>query len=144
MKRTTSIKTYSKLIELPTFKERFEYLYIGGRVGEATFGAERYLNQHFYNSAEWRELRDDVILRDEACDLGIEGRDIMDRRYIRIHHIEPITMNDILNHSSRLMDPENLITCLSKTHQAIHYTGWDGVYQEPVTRRPYDTCPWRL
>ena len=143
MKRITSIKTYSKLIELPTFKERFEYLYIGGRVGEATFGVERYLNQNFYNSLQWRELRDEIILRDGACDLGIEGRDIMDRRYIRIHHIEPITMNDILNHSSRLMDPENLITCLSKTHQAIHYGSERMLPKLPIERRPNDTCPWR-
>lgn len=140
---STTIKTYSELIELPTFKERFDYLYIGGRVGQTTFGSERYLNQVFYNSMEWRQLRNDIILRDNGCDLGIEGRDIINKRYVRIHHINPITMEDIRNRSPKLVDPENLITCLYSTHEAIHYAGWGGVTKEPVTRKPNDTCPWR-
>lgn len=137
------IKCYSEMIELPTFEERFNYLYIGGRVGEDTFGSERYLNQSFYKSDEWKRLRNNIIIRDGGCDLGIEGREIKAKRLLRIHHIDPITMDDILNHSRKLTDPDNLITCLWQTHQAIHYTGWDGVIKDPVTRRPNDTCPWR-
>ena len=137
------IKTYTELIRLPTFKERFDYLYVGGQVGAKTFGNERYLNQVFYESEEWKAVRRAVILRDNACDLGIEGREIQNSRLVRIHHLNPITIEDIRNHSPKLTDPENLITCLNKTHQAIHYTGWDGVLQEPVERAPNDTCPWR-
>jgi hypothetical protein len=137
------IKTYTELIRLPTFKERFDYLYVGGQVGAKTFGNERYLNQVFYKSEEWKAVRRAVILRDNACDLGIEGREIQNSRLVRIHHLNPITIEDIRNHSPKLTDPENLITCLNKTHQAIHYTGWDGVLQEPVERAPNDTCPWR-
>lgn len=137
------IKTYSELIQLPTFKERFDYLYVGGQVGAKTFGAERYLNQVFYKSSEWIELRNEIILRDNACDLGIDGREIQNKRLVRIHHINPITIDDIKNRSSILTDPENLITCLNKTHQAIHYTGWDGVLKDPVERTLNDTCPWR-
>ena len=137
------IKTYSKLISLPTFKERFDYLYIGGSVGESTFGAERYLNQVFYRSDEWRHLRDEIIIRDNACDLGMEDREIKLKRDIRIHHINPITVEDIRSRSYRLFDPENLITCLDRTHQSIHYTGWDGTYKDPIERQPNDTCPWR-
>ena len=137
------IKTYSELIQLPTFKERFDYLYVGGQVGAKTFGAERYLNQVFYKSSEWIELRNEIILRDNACDLGIDGREIQNKRLVRIHHINPITIDDIKNRSSILTYPENLITCLNKTHQAIHYTGWDGVLKDPVERTLNDTCPWR-
>jgi hypothetical protein len=137
------IKTYTELIRLPTFKERFDYLYVGGQVGAKTFGNERYLNQVFYKSEEWKAVRRAVILRDNACDLGIEGREIQNSRLVRIHHLNPITIEDIRNHSPKLTDPENLITCLNKTHQAIHHTGWDGVLQEPVERAPNDTCPWR-
>lgn len=137
------IKCYSELIELPTFKERFEYLQCVKAIGESTFGRDRYLNQIFYHSAEWKELRDQIILRDEACDLGIDGREINSRSWIRIHHINPITIDDILNHSRKLIDPENLITCLDRTHQAIHFTGFDGTMHEPIKRTPYDTCPWR-
>lgn len=140
---TKNTKTYSELISLPSFKERFDYLFIGGKVGDATFGAERYLNQVFYRSHEWKELRSSIILRDNACDLGIEDREIMHSSWIRIHHINPITLDDVRNRSSKLFDPENLITCSVKTHQAIHYTGWDGAPQDLVTRKPNDTCPWR-
>lgn len=113
------------------------------RVGVSTFGEDRYLNQMFYKSYEWKEIRDAIILRDEACDLGIDGREIDSRRLIRVHHINPLTIDDICNHSSKLTDPENLITCLDRTHQAIHFTGYDGVMQDPVVRVPFDTCPWR-
>lgn len=136
-------KSYLELIELPTFQERFDYLYIGGKVGKATFGAERYLNQILYNSYEWKQVRNKVILRDMARDLGIEGREIFEKRLIRIHHINPITRDDILERNPCLFDLNNLITCLDQTHQAIHYTGWDGVLKDPIERRPFDTCPWR-
>lgn len=140
---TKTIKTYSELILLPTFKERFDYLFVGGRIGVATFGAERYLNQVLYHSAEWKELRSVIILRDNACDLGIDDREILRSEWVRIHHINPITPDDVRDRSPKLFDPENLITCSSQTHQAIHYTGWVGTIQEPVTRKPNDTCPWR-
>lgn len=142
-KTKSSIKTYSELVKIPTFKERFDYLYIGGSVGSSTFGAERYLNQIFYKSDQWRKLRNEIIIRDDGCDLGIPGRDILDSRYIRIHHIDPITIDDIRDRTPKLLDPENLITCLWQTHQAIHYTGWDGTIHDPVIRKPNDTCPWR-
>lgn len=143
-KTTTTIKTYAELVKIPTFMERFNYLYIGGQVGAATFGAERYLNQVFYKSDEWKRLRNDIIIRDNGCDLGIEGREIFDKRDVRIHHIEPITLDDIRSKSPKLVDPNNLICCSRKTHQAIHYTGEDGVYKDYVERTPYDTCPWRV
>lgn len=142
-KMNTMIKCYSELISLPTFKERFDYLQCVKRIGVSTFGEDRYLNQMFYHSYEWKELRDQIILRDEACDLGIDGREIGSKRLIRVHHINPITIDDIYNHSRKLTDPENLITCLDRTHQAIHFTGYDGVTDDPVVRTPFDTCPWR-
>lgn len=137
------IKRYSDLIKLETFQERFDYLYIGGVVGAKTFGDERYLNQLFYNSSEWKRLRNKIIIRDDGCDLGIPGREIKDSKYIRIHHIDPITIDDIRDRTPKLFDPDNLITCLWQTHQAIHYTGWDGCLKDPVERKPWDTCPWR-
>lgn len=131
------------MVQLETFKERFDYLYIGGAVGESTFDCHRYLNQIFYNSNRWKRLRNQIIIRDEGCDLGITGREINDRRLIRIHHIDPITIEDIRDNTTKLTDPDNLITCLYQTHQAIHYTGWNGCIQDIVERTPGDTCPWR-
>lgn len=136
------MKTYSELMSLPTFLERFEYLKIGGKVGEETFGAKRYLNQVFYLSDEWKFFRREIILRDKALDLGIEGLDIY--KYIFVHHITPITEEDILSgNMAVLLNPENAICCSFKTHQAIHY----GVatmlpYFDLVERTPNDTCPW--
>lgn len=138
-----SIKCYSELIKLPTFKERFDYLFVGGQVGAKTFGDERYLNQVFYNSYEWKAFRRSIIIRDGGNDLGIDGREIHEKRLIRIHHINPITVDDIVNRAYKLLDPENAITCLWQTHQAIHYTGYDGCLKDPVERKPGDTCLWR-
>lgn len=138
-----SIKTYSELITLPTFEERYEYLRIGGRVGEDTFGFDRYLNQAFYTSGEWRAFRNRIISRDGGCDLGIFDREIPDGVRIIIHHIEPITVEDIINKSPRLLDPENAITTIDNTHKAIHYSDSSILTLAPIERRRNDTCPWR-
>ena len=137
----TMTKTYSDLIKLPTFLERFDYLQIGGRVGEETFGSKRYLNQSFYHSAEWRKFRREIILRDRGCDLGCEGYDIYGKIYI--HHINPINVEDILERKEVLMNPDNAISVSFKTHEAIHYGDIDLLPIEPVERRPNDTIPWR-
>lgn len=114
-----SIKTYSELITFPTFKERYKYLRIGGVVGQETFGFDRYLNQLFYKSPEWLSVRDQVIFRDSGCDLGIPGREIYSK--ILVHHMNPITKEDILKRSDLLLDPEYLICTVKRTHDAIHY-----------------------
>lgn len=135
------ILTYSKLIELPTFTERFDYLSLKGIVGESTFGGSRYLNQLFYNSKEWKEVRDIVIMRDEGCDLGCLDRPITGTIYI--HHINPIRKEDILTRSWKVLDPENLICVSFNTHQAIHYGDRSILIPDLVERYPNDTCPWK-
>lgn len=141
MKMTTNIRTYSELITLPTFKERYEYLRLGGRVGEDTFGFDRYLNQAFYKSEEWRSIRDHIITRDNGCDLGMEGHEIFGR--ILIHHMNPIRKEDIINRSDILLNPEYLICTIKNTHDAIHYGDESLLVIAPVERRKNDTCPWR-
>jgi hypothetical protein len=136
-----SIKTYSELITLPTYEERYRYLRLGGQVGKETFGFDRYLNQVFYRSDEWRKVRDEVIIRDNGCDLGIEGREIHGR--ILIHHMNPITIEDIKNRSDFLLNPEYLITTVKNTHDAIHYGDEDLLITAPRERTKNDTCPWR-
>ena len=136
-----NIKTYSELITLPTFEERFEYLKIGGKVGVDTFGFDRYLNQVFYRSNEWKSIRDKVIIRDNGCDLGIEGREIYSR--IIVHHMNPITKDDILNRSDFLLNPEFLICTIKLTHDAIHYGDSSILLTEPSIRTKNDTCPWK-
>lgn len=136
-----SIRTYSELISFKTFKERYEYLRLGGRVGEETFGFDRYLNQMFYKSDEWRSVRDKVILRDNGCDLGIAGREIHSR--ILIHHMNPITKDDILHGSQYLLDPEYLICTIKNTHDAIHYGDESLLFPELIVRTKNDTCPWK-
>ncbi len=137
----TTIKCYSELIRLPTFKGRYEYLRLNGVVGKETFGFDRYMNQFFYHSPEWKRIRDLVITRDNGCDLGIPGREIFGR--ILIHHMNPIEPEDIRSHSEIILDPEYLITTIHDTHLAIHYGDDHQLLQEPVERRPNDTCPWR-
>lgn len=137
-----SIKTYSELIKLPTFIERYRYLRLGGRVGEDTFGFDRYLNQIFYKSDEWRALRNKIIVRDNGCDLGIEGREIQGR--IIIHHMNPISVDDILNRSEYLLNPEYLIATVKNTHDAIHYGDENLLITVPMERSKNDTCPWKL
>ena len=136
-----SIRTYSELITLPTFEERFRYLQLGGKVGEDTFGHDRYLNQMFYTSDEWRRIRRDVIVRDNGCDLGIQDREI--HGLIIIHHMNPITVEDIINRSEFLLNPEYLISTVKNTHDAIHFSDERILITDPIERRPNDTCPWK-
>lgn len=136
-----SIRTYSELITLPTFEERFRYLQLGGKVGEDTFGHDRYLNQMFYTSDEWRRIRRDVIVRDNGCDLGIQDREI--HGLIIIHHMNPITIEDIINRSEFLLNPEYLISTVKNTHDAIHFSDERILITDPIKRRPNDTCPWK-
>ena len=135
------IRTYSELSKLSTFKERFDYLKLNGKVGEDTFGHSRFLNQDFYSSPEWRRTRRNIIVRDNGCDMGLDGYSIRGRIYV--HHINPITVDDILERRSKLFDPENLICVSSMTHEAITYGIEDMLPTDPVIRRPNDTCPWR-
>lgn len=136
-----NIRTYSELVKLPTFEERYKYLRLGGRVGEETFGFDRYLNQIFYKSQEWLSVRDHVITRDNGCDLGIPGREIYNR--ILIHHMNPITKRDIMERSDFLLNPEYLICTVKTTHDAIHYGDDSLLILAPIERRKNDTCPWR-
>lgn len=136
------IRTYSELIRLPTFKERFEYLKLGGVIGEETFGFDRYLNQMFYKSREWKKLRNDIIVRDNGCDLAMPDREIIDQT-ILIHHMNPITKEDILDMTEFVLNPEYLVCTILNTHNAIHYGNSDLLYQEPVIRYKNDMCPWR-
>lgn len=136
-------KTYSELIKLKTFEERFEYLKLGGKVGEETFGYDRYLNQKFYKSKEFQAVRNFVIARDQGCDLGILDREIPDGVIIIVHHMNPITKEDIINKTDFLLNPEYLITTIKNTHDAIHYGDGKLLYKEPVERYKNDTCPWR-
>lgn len=135
------LRSYSELIMLPTFKERFEYLILDGSVGADTFGYDRYLNQLFYRSPEWKQLRHEIIVRDNGCDLAMDGYDIYGR--IIIHHLNPIVKDDILNRTEHLMNPEFLICTTHNTHNAIHYGDESLLITEPIVRTMNDTCPWR-
>ena len=136
-----TIKTYSELSKLKTFEERYEYLKLNGSVGKETFGFDRYINQIFYKSQEWKSIRDFVIIRDNGCDLGIEGYELKDK--IIIHHINPILQKDIYDRSNFLLDPEYLITTSHRTHNAIHYGDKTLLILEPIERKKNDTCPWK-
>ncbi len=135
------IRTYSELIKFKSFEERFEYLSLKGQVGFETFGYDRYLNQRFYRSVEWKQVRDLVIVRDSGCDLGIPDREIHTR--IIIHHINPLMLTDITNSSEFLLNPEYLICVSHETHQAIHYGDKNLLVTEPKERTRNDTCPWK-
>lgn len=135
------IRTYSELIQYNTLLDRYRYLKLGGKVGEETFGMDRYLNQQFYKSKEWRKVRDEIIIRDGACDLGLPDREITSR--IIIHHMNPITKYDILNKTEFLLNPEYLICTLKRTHDAIHYGDESLLFNELVERSANDTCPWK-
>lgn len=142
------IRTYSELIKIPTFEERFEYLKLDGKVGEETFGFDRYLNQKFYTTdREWLAARDFAIVRDTGSnsrcqDLGMpSGHDIYGR--ILVHHMNPITKYDILNRTKFLLDPEYLICTIDNTHRAIHYGDRSLLISSPIERTPHDTCPWK-
>ena len=136
-----TIRTYSELMRLPTFEERFQYLKLDGLVGKDTFGFDRYLNQEFYRSKEWKEVRDFVIVRDNGCDLSVDGYEIVGRIYI--HHMNPITVNDIVHSSDFLLNPDYLICMSHNTHNAVHYGDEDLLITAPVERRKNDTCPWK-
>ena len=140
--RTGDLRTYSELITLRTFEERYRYLKLGGRVGEETFGFDRYLNQIFYKSPEWKSVRDFVIVRDHGCDLACPDREILGSR-ILVHHMNPISVDDILSRSQFLLDPEYLITTVKNTHDAIHYGDENLLLTGPIERTKNDTCPWR-
>lgn len=138
---STMIRTYSELILLPTFEERFRYLRLDGKVGAETFGFDRYLNQVFYRSQKWKSVRDYVIIRDNGCDLGMEGHEIYGRTLV--HHMNPISIDDVLNESDFLLDPEFLISTIHNTHNAIHYGDENLLITAPIERSKNDTCPWR-
>lgn len=141
---TPKIRTYSELKTIDSFFDRYRYLRIGGKVGEDSFGFDRFLNQEFYRSSEWRKLRRQIIIRDQAYDLGCKDRPIPDGCVIIIHHMNPITEDDILQHSDWLTNPEYLISTTLDTHNAIHY-GDESLLAAsgPTIRVPNDTCPWR-
>lgn len=135
-------RTFSELSQLTTFEERFQYLMLGDKIGEETFGFDRYLNQMFYSCPEWKSVRDEVIIRDNGCDLGMEGFEIYGS--ILIHHMNPIRVKNILNRDEYLLNPEYLITTCHKTHNAIHYGSIDYAKSlTPIERKPGDTCPWK-
>lgn len=139
--KTKKIRTYHELTRLPTFEERYEYLRIGGQVGDASFGFDRYLNQALYRSREWLSVRNAVIIRDDGCDLGVKDRSIGNR--IVVHHMNPITVEGIEGHNPDVFDPRYLICTSDLTHRAIHFGDQSLLPKEPVERRPGDTCPWK-
>lgn len=136
------IKTYTELTKLITFKDRYSYLRLRGAVGEETFGFDRFINQTFYTSPEWRRVRDEVIVRDNGRDLGVEGYEIYGQK-VFIHHMNPILIKDILYRSELLLDPEYLITTTFETHNAIHYGDEGLIIKTPIERKPNDTIPWK-
>ena len=136
-----NIKRYSELILLPTFEERYKYLQLNGVIGYETFGFDRYINQMFYRSQEWKQVRDYVIVRDNGCDLGVKGHEI--RGKILMHHMNPIGIKDIQQVNKFLLDPEYLITTMLSTHNAIHYGDESLLVKDPIERSKNDTCPWK-
>lgn len=141
MMNQKNIRTYSELIKLKTFEERFEYLKIGGRVGEETFGFDRYLNQMLYTMPEWKKVRREVIIRDGGYDLGVKDYDIVGKVFV--HHMNPITVDDIIYRLDYVLNPEYLISSSMSTHNAIHYGDENLLPQPPIERSKNDTCPWR-
>lgn len=142
MMTRTNIRTYSELCKIKSFNARFNYLKIEGIVGEDTFGFDRYLNQMLYNSEEWKRVRRIVIARDCGCDLGIKDREVIDSKIV-VHHMNPISKDDIINNIEYVLDPEYLITTVDNTHRAIHYGDENLLYQDPIDRCPGDTHLWK-
>lgn len=132
---------YTELSQIKTFQERYDYLQLGGSVGKETFGFDRFINQNFYRSQEWKSIRDYVIVRDNGCDLGIDGYEIYGKIYI--HHMNPILLKDFETKSEFLLDPEYLICATHRTHNAIHYGDESLLVTAPIERSVNDTCPWR-
>lgn len=135
------IRNYTELTKIDSYEKRFEYLKIGGKIGIDTFGHSRYLNQILYKCDEWKKVRREVIIRDKGCDLGISGYEIFDK--IIVHHMNPITIEDVLNRKPEIFDPEYLISVSHNTHNALHYGDKRLLCLDPIERRPNDTCPWR-
>lgn len=136
------IRTYSELISIPSLKERFDYLKLNGTVGISTFGFDRWLNQRFYKSYEWKRIRDQIIIRDYGCELGVKDYPIQGS--ITIHHMNPVLVEDIYKNNELIMNPEYLICCSHRMHNAVHYSD-NSIFREInyVERKPNDTCPWR-
>lgn len=141
MVSTMKIRTYEELSKYKTFKDRFDYLALDGRVASNTFGFDRYLNQVFYKSDKWRKIRDIVILRDNGCDLGVAGYDIYGK--VIIHHMNPLNQDDIVKQTDYLLNPNYLICTSHNSHNAIHYGSFEMIDKEPIERVPNDTCPWK-
>lgn len=141
MKTMKAIRTYTELAKLPTYEERFAYLRLDGTVCDETFGNDRYLNQILYKSPRWRKVRREVIIRDNGCDLGVEGYEIRGR--IIVHHMNPITLDDIIHERDSVFNPEYLICTVHNTHNAIHYGDESLLVTAPIERAKNDTCPWR-
>ena len=139
--QNSGLRTYTELASLQTFEERYRYLRLSGRVGEDTFGFDRFMNQKFYRSPEWKRVRDEVIVRDDGCDLGIEDRLIHGK--ILIHHMNPITEYDVRYMTDIMLNPEYLICVSHNTHNAIHYGDENLLIKDPIIRTPNDTCPWK-
>lgn len=137
------IRTYTELLRIPTFEERFEYLKLTGRVGEETFGVDRYLNQLFYHGGLWQEVRDEIVVRDLGRDLAMPDEIYEIIGPIFIHHMNPVSLEELMDCSDDLLTPEFLVCCSKKTHNAIHYSRTAPIPQNPVERRPGDTCPWK-
>lgn len=138
----TRRKSYRELIQLNTFQERYDYLKVHGIVGLDTFGWDRYLNQVLYTSKEWREFRNEIIIRDNGCDLACPDRPILYEK-ILVHHINPLTVEELEQRSSVIFDPDNVVCVTDKTHKAIHYGDSNLLAKDPIIRRPNDTCPWK-
>lgn len=136
-----NIRTYSELIQISDYYDRFEYLKIGGKIGFETFGYDRYLNQILYTSPEWRKFRNAIIIRDNGCDMAMPGFEIYDR--LTVHHLNPLTKEDILNRDPKIFDPENVVCVSHNTHMAIHYGSRDLLPQPIIVRTQNDTCPWK-
>lgn len=136
-----SIRTYSELITIPSFIERYRYLKLGGSVGKETFGFDRYLNQTLYRSPEWKRFRRDMILRDNGMDLACDEYEIIGK--VLVHHIDPLTIQDVIRRDPKIFDSENVVCVSMNTHNAIHYGDESLLIIEPVVRTKNDTCPWR-
>lgn len=140
--KTIMIRTYSELIKIPDFRGRYEYLKLDGKVGEELFGYARYLNQVFYHSARWKKAKRDAAFRDRFCDLGVEGYEIKGSIYV--HHMNPVTLEQLKNDDPCLTDPENLISCSRKVHEAITFGLEELLPKDPIIRFENDMCPWKL
>lgn len=141
--KTPRIRTYTEMSHLSSFIDRFRYLRLGGHVGTETFGFDRYLNQVFYNDPAWKAVRREVIIRDKGCDLGCENRPIPEGVKVFVHHINPIEIEDVIQHNDWILDPEYLVLTTFETHNAIHYGDESLLLSGPTLRTPNDTCPWR-